>query len=295
MGTSQSSSGSPSGVPMVPPWVPDIPSPGPALADAGADEGSPPDGTPDLNTPPRPASAPAPGMESQQPIPIAPARRFLGANRNIGDYSRSGDRSAMHRGLGHYVKKGYGGSATATRRMGGTTQTAQALYSALSGGKNSPYATPGSPLDPALTAGRSADEVMDAVVEAVRPVDGTQDAEASRTSIKDALAEVLNQFPDADLLNLQQEQRDLAIERFVAADVFRRIDLDIGRAIREKAPNAASGLGRLKEVREYVRETVSASFRKLHEAGQALAVGRITQIVQMAIRETFQVFEGFVE
>jgi hypothetical protein len=106
---------------------------------------------------------------------------------------------------------------------------------------------------------------------------------------------VLNQFPNADLLNLDQEQRDMAIERFVAADVFRRIDLDIGRTIREKAPNAAIGLGRLKEVREYVREIVSASFRRLREAGQGLASLRITQIVQSAIRETFQVFEGYAE
>ena len=291
MGTSQSSSGSPSGVPMVPPWVPDLPLPGPVPGGGDAGEGSPPEGAPDQGSPP----TPAPGTEPREPIPIAPARRFLGANRNIGDYSRTGDGATMRRGLGQYVKKGYGGSATATRRMAGTAQTAQALYSALSGGQANPYTAPGSSLDPALATGRTADEVMDAMVEAVRPVDGTQDAEASRTSIKDALADVLNQFPNADLLNLDQGQRDLAIERFVAADVFRRIDLDIGKTIREKAPNAAIGLGRLKEVREYVRETVAASFRQLREAGQGLAARRVTQIVQSAIRETFQVFEGYAE
>ncbi len=285
MGTSQSSSGSPSGVPMVPPWVPDIPLP------ALPAEGAPPGAAPQQGEAPEPA----PRTEPRQPIPVAPARRFLGANRNLGDYARSGDSASMRRGLGQYVKKGYGGSATATRRMGGTAQTAQALYSALSGGPGNPYTAPGSPLDPALTAGRSADEVMDAVVEAVRPVDGTQDAEASRTSIKDALSDVLKQFPDADLRDLQQEQRDLAIERFVAGDVFRRIDLDLGKTIREKSPNAATGLGRLKEVREYVRETVAASFRMLREAGQGLAAGKITQIVQNALRETFQVFEGYAE
>ncbi len=285
MGTSQSSSGSPSGVPMVPPWVPDIPLP------ATPAEGGPPGSAPEQGYP----SSPPPGKEPRQPIPVAPARRFLGANRNLGDYARSGDGVSMRRGLGQYVKKGYGGSSTATRRMGGTAQTAQALYSALSSGSGNPFAAPGSPLDPALTGGRSADEVMDAVVEAVRPVDGTQDAEASRTSIKDALSDVLNQFPNADLLNLQQEQRELAIERFVAADVFRRVDLDIGRTIREKAPSAAAGLGRLKEVREYVRQTVSASFRRLRDAGQQMSTGRVTQIVQMTIRETFLVFEGYAE
>ena len=285
MGTSQSSSGSPSGVPMVPPWVPDISLP------ALPAESAPPGAAPEQGEAPEPA----PRTEPRQPIPVAPARRFLGANRNLGDYARSGDSASMRRGLGQYVKKGYGGSATATRRMGGTAQTAQALYSALSGGAGNPYTAPGSPLDPALTSGRSADEVMDAVVEAVRPVDGTQDAEASRTSIKDALSDVLKQFPDADLRDLQQEQRDLAIERFVAGDVFRRIDLDLGKTIREKSPNAATGLGRLKEVREYVRETVAASFRMLREAGQGLAAGKITQIVQNALRETFQVFEGYAE
>ncbi|MDB5971107.1 MAG: hypothetical protein JWQ90_3557 [Hydrocarboniphaga sp.] len=289
MGTSQSSNGSPSGVPMVPPWVPDLPLPASPPAEPDAGEGAPPEAAPDQDT------TSAPNTEPRQPIPVAPARRFSGANRNLGEYARSGDRANMQRGLGQYVKKGYGGSGTATRRMGGTVQTAQALYSALSGGEASSYSEAGGPLDPVLTAGRSANEIMDAVVEAVRPVDGTQDAEASRTSIKDALADVLNQYPDADLLNLQQEQRDLAIERFVAGDVFRRIDLDIGKTIREKAPNAVIGMGRLKEVREYVREAISASFRRLREAGQSLATRRITQIVQSAIRETYQVFEGYAE
>jgi hypothetical protein len=179
--------------------------------------------------------------------------------------------------------------------MGGTAQTAQALYSALSGGAGNPFTAAGGALDPAITAGRSAAEVMDAVVEAVSPVNGTQDVEASRTSIKDALSDVLNQYPDADLLNLNQEQRELAVERFVSADVFRRIDLDLGRAIRDKASNAAIALGRLKEVREYVRETVAASFRKLRDAGHRLVAGHITSVAQSAIRETFQVFEGYAE
>lgn len=273
MGTSQSSKGSPSGVPMVPPWVPDIPQI-PAAPDNA------------------PTTEQVDAEPSPQKIPIAPPRRFQGANRNLGEYARSGDAASMCRGLGQYVKKGYGGSSTATRRMGGTVQTANALYLAVSSGVDS---TGESLLDSKLVSGKSAEEVMDAIIEAVRPIDGTQDAEASRTSIKDALSEVLNQFPDADLVNLQVEQRELAIEQFVAADVFKRIDLDVGRTIREKAPDYTSGLGRLKEVKNYVREVVSASFRRLKSAGQRLTGGRVTQIVQSAIHETFQVFEGYAE
>jgi hypothetical protein len=77
--------------------------------------------------------------------------------------------------------------------------------------------------------------------------------------------------------------------------VFRRFDLDLGKIIRDKAPSAVTGLGRLKEVREYIRETVAASFRILRDAGQQLMAGRIAQIVQNALIETFRVFEGYAE
>lgn len=280
MGTSQSSKGSPSGVPMIPPWVPDI-----------AQLPTSPDGNqPNSNLEQEENTPPA------QSIPIAPARRFQGANRNLGEYARTGELASMRRGLGQYIKKGYGGSSTATRRMGGTSQTAQVLYSALSRGATfAESAGDNEVVDIKLSAGRSVDEVMDAIIEAVKPVDGTQDTEASRASIKDALSDVLKRFPDADLLNLQPEQRELAIERFVAADVFRRIDLDLGRTIREKAPNAPTGFRMLKEVKGYVKEIVAESFRKLKGTGQRMIRARVAQIVQNAISDTLQVFEDDAE
>jgi hypothetical protein len=198
----------------------------------------------------------------------------------------------MRRSLGQYIRKGYGGRETAVRRFGGTAATAGALYDALSGVAGG-AAAPGSPLDPALLAGRSAREVMDAVVEAVRPADGTQDAEASRAAIKDALSELLTKFPDADLLNLTEEQRELAIERFVAIDVYRRAVLDIGKAIQERAPTAAVGLARLKEVKDYIKQTVAAAFRKLRTAGNRLTTGRVNQVARAGLTETFRVFEAY--
>jgi len=284
MGTSQSSNGSPSGVPMVPPWVPDIPLP--ALPPEASPE-SIPKVDEEQNTPHL--------TEPKQPIPIAPAGRFGNARRSLGEFAYSGDRDGMRRGMGRYIGGGYGGSTTATRRFGGTAQTANALYSALSAGSSNPYASPGNQLDPVLLAGRSADAVLDAVVEAVRPVDGTQDTEASRAAIKEALSELLSRFPSVDMLNLEEQHRELAIECYVSADVFRRFDLDLGKTIRDRAPSAVTGLARLKEVREYIRETIAASFRKLKEVGKKMARGNITQIVQNALRETFQVFEEYAE
>jgi hypothetical protein len=134
---------------------------------------------------------------------------------------------------------------------------------------------------------------MDAIVEAVRPADGTQDAEASRAAIKDALSELLTMFPEADLLNLTEDQRATAIERFVAIDVYRRAMLDIGKAIQAKAPSAAVGLARLKEVKEYIKQTVAAAFRKLRDAVHRVTTGRVNQVVRAALEETFQIFEEY--
>lgn len=295
MGTSQSSKGSPGGVPMVPPWVPP---PAPPIPPADGDEANPPDGKnpgePPAVAPQQGAPNPAMPMPSL-PVPIAPPARFGGARRSLGNFARTGDAGDMQRGVGHYVRTGYGGARTATRRFEGTTSTAGALYGALSSVAAGQAPTAGSPLDPALLAGRSAREVMDAIVEAVRPADGTQDAEASRASIKDALSELLTKFEQADLLDLTPEQRGFVIERFVAIDVYRRFVLDVGKAIQDKAPSAAAGLARLKQVKDYVKERVAASFRKLRDAGRSINSGRVSEIVRAALVETFLVFEGYAE
>lgn len=286
MGTSQSSKGPGSGVPMVPSWVDDPPAeapngddPSPEDADNGDEGGDEEEGQP----------------PSRPPSPIAPERRWLGVRRSLGDYGKTGDRSAMQRGFGRYVRDGYGGTRTASRRLAGTASTAGALGSALDVLSGARPPEPGSAIDPTLLGGRSVDEIMDAVVEAVRPVDGTQDAEASRAAIKDALSEMLTRFPDADLMGLTAEQREFAIERFAAHDVFRRFDLDVGQSIRDNAPNATTGLARLRQARDYVKETVSAAFRALRDAGKRLTSGRISAVVREALQETLDVFEGYAE
>ena len=282
MGTSSSSSGSPSGTPMVPPWVPD-PVPPPSDG-SGDDDAAPLDGDAPDQAPPPPT----------QPVPVAPGARFGGARKRLGSFAHTGSADDMRKGVGHYTRKGLGGSGTAVRRFGGTARTAGALFGALSAAAAGQASGPGNELDPPVLAGRSADEVMSAVVEAVRPVDGTQDGEASRAAIGKALSELLTQFPDADLLNLSEGQRLLATERFIAWDVFNRFELDLGKTIQEKAPNVASALSRLKEVRDFITQTVAAEFRKLATGAAALGSSKVAAIVRDALGQAIGVFEGYL-
>lgn len=270
---------------MVPPWTPELPADDPPASDPADENGAP------ESAPPSTEASPA----APTPVQEAPPARFQGTRRALNDYARSGDGHELRRSLGHYVRTGYGGSATATRRFGGAAATAGVLGSVLAGMAAGQSMASGSPLEPALLDGRTVQQVMDAVVEAVRPVDGTQDAEAERAAIRDSLAELLTRFPEADLQDLDADQRAFAIERFTAIDVFRRFELDVGKTIFDKAPNAATALARLKEARDYIKQSVAAAFRKLGNAGRPLTSGRISHVVRDALRETFEVFEGYAE
>lgn len=59
----------------------------------------------------------------------------------------------MQKSLGRYVRGGYGGSGNATRRFGGTAQTAGTLYGALSPSERNQTSLPGGNLDVAVLSG----------------------------------------------------------------------------------------------------------------------------------------------
>jgi hypothetical protein len=150
-------------------------------------------------------------------------------------------------------------------------------------------------LDTVALAGRSTEEIATAIIEAVRPVDGTQDAEAERAAMHDAMSQLLTEFPEADLLNLSDVEREFVIEKFTAIDVARRFELDVGKHLLERAPTATVAMSRLKQMRAYIAETVAASFRKLRDQGRILSPGGVARVVQAALRDTFEVFEGYEE
>ena len=264
---------------MVPPWVPDANTP-PSAGDGTA--------TP---APPVDTASPSPATTPLDVVPISPSGRFAPARTSLGRFARGGDTTAMRRGLGGYVRKGYGGSGTAAKRFGGSARTAGVLYGALNPNIRPQITLPGQ-LDPAVLQGRSAAAVMNAVVDAVRPVDGTQDAEASRYAIKEALSELLTQFPDAQLLELTEDQRLFAVEKYLAQDVYHRFDLDVGMAIQRNAPTLSEALARLKEVRDYIKETVAAAITKVGAPAQMTAKA-VAKLAESVLQETFKVFESY--
>ncbi|MNP58297.1 hypothetical protein D3C76_1532020 [compost metagenome] len=51
----------------------------------------------------------------------------------------------------------------------------------------------------------------------------------------------------------------------------------------------------MREIKDYIKECVSASFRKIATARTPLTTARISQVVTQALQDTFEVFEGYIE
>lgn len=268
---------------MVPPWVTNPPSP--AAPDAPGGEvqvGN--EGGEAASNPPVPTN----------PIELAPTGRFRSARISLKRFAQTGGASSLRRAVGNYFRSGQGGSFTATRRLAPTARTAERLYSTLSAMGAGQRAETGSPVDRSLLQGQSAQQILDAVIEAVRPVDGTQDGESNRKAMHDAMSEVLRKHPDADLLDLTEAQKALAVEAFIANDVFQRFMLDLGTTIKAHAPTALLVVARLNDVKNYIRQVVASSFRKLVTATNSLRSRNVADIVRRTLKDAIDVFEEYL-
>ena len=277
MGTSESSSGPGSGVPLIPPWVsdPDFPFSEPPNADETPDEG---DSDDSCNTPPQ----------------LAPTGRFRRARTNLGEFASSGSGDSLRLGISHYVQTGLGGSSNASRRMAGTARRAGALYGVLHAISSGTAPAVDLGLDPTHLAGRPAREIVDRIADALSAIDGSLDSEASRNSISQALRELIRREPTVNLAALTHDQIILAMELFVSADICRRIELDIGKAVLDKAPDSATAVRRLEQIYRYVRQVVASSFRRRPQSPSPLKQRAATRLAASVVQDTFEVFESYI-
>lgn len=176
------------------------------------------------------------------------------------------------------------------RRMRGTATTAGRLNDVLQSG----HAPDGTELrDAILASGNDVNVVLDAIVDAASPADGTQDKESSRHAVRDALSDLLVRFPEADFFALNEAQRDYVVERYTALDIYGRFCLDLEKTIMDKSPDPTTAFQRLKQVREFIAEHVSAAFRTIREMGKPATTANISHLTRDALQATFSVFEEY--
>jgi len=178
-----------------------------------------------------------------------------------------------------------------------TARNAGTLYSVLHAltTKTTPPVDLG--IEVAKLAGHPAREIVDRIAIALSPSDGTLDSEASRESITQAFSEFLKRDPDADLTQLNKQQIELVMELYIGNDICRRIELDVGKTILEKAPSVVTAMQRLEQMYNYVRQCVAASFRKLRQKMKSTVLSQqdAIRLASMIVQNTFMVFEGYLK
>lgn len=266
---------------MIPPWVSPIPAQGDAPDSGMQTQGSLNPALPDSNIQPSTQGLALPG-------------RFRGSRTSLGRFARTGSQDDMRAGIARYVRTGLGGARRASQRMSTTSKTVGSLYGVLDTLSRGQAFAPGHALEAARLVGRSSEEIRDLIIEFIRPVDGTQDAEASRDSMARAFSELLEVEPATDLTALSHEQIDSVTQAYVAHDIWHRIQLDVGKAVMGKAPDYRAAVNRLQEMSDYVREKVAASFRRRADSGTRLTRENAASLTNEVMRDTFGVFEEYL-
>jgi hypothetical protein len=275
MGTSQSSKGPGAGVPLVPPWADEVDASDPlSSSDTAADDSD---------------SSPT----EDPPDPLAPGSRFRDARRSLGSFARTGNTHYLRRTLRHYVSSGYGGSGTMSRRFSGTARTAGRLNGLLQPGGGSGL-TGDAIRDAVLRGGSDVGAVLDAIADAASPVNGTQDGEIARRSVRDSLTDLLEKYPDADLLGLSDAQRAFVIERFTTHEVYGRFLLDMQQSVIKAAGDPQTALSRLRQIREFIATQVSSAFRAIQHGGSQAVTADVTRLTAQALKATMTVFEEYI-
>lgn len=271
MGTSGSLTGAGLGSPLIPSWV----------EDAGADGDE------------------APAGEKQQvvpPVPMAPKGRLAAARKALGEFASSGDRAAMQRGVGNYVRHGRGGAAMASRRSAGSALRAATL-SGIAGGSSALEAVRTQIRD-ALSANADASELIAAIAAAASPIDGTHDSESGQQSASEALQYVLKQFPDADLLSLDGPQREVVLERFLALDCFSLFYTETGKHMQGKC-DLSTAAHRIDEIKGYFCETFRQAKEQRRDAGTPslgeLSDKQIAATCRNIISQAYIIFEAYLD
>jgi len=179
--------------------------------------------------------------------------------------------------------------------MAGTAKRAGSLYGVLQALSNGTTPDVDLGLDPELLAGRPAREIVDRIAEALSPNDGSLDSETSRRSMSQSLSELIRREPTTNLAALTHDQIILAMELFISAEVCCRIEVDVGKAILDKSPDAITAIRRMEEMYRFVRQVVALEMRRQTASPDSMTQQVATQLATRVIQDTFDVFESYLQ
>lgn len=279
MGTSTPFGGPNGRTPLVPDFVDD--------ADAAPTSApAPQDGT---GVPPPPAPRPNP---SPPPMP----ERFRNARRSFSKFASSGgdDRRALGRAVSQYVGQASGGSNAAARRMGSSRSAAARIASFLGDVSARGLQAALASFNLSGLAGRSASEILSALVENFCPEGGSIDEGIAR----DAFMETVIDLADAgvtDMANLTVDQMQTVLELYVTHTIEDRIYNDIGTKGVELPASVSAAEAVQDQLHDFILGGVTDAFSAADIDFAAIDAVTIGQTIDRIYEAAFDILEAIGE
>ncbi|MFA5197753.1 MAG: Qat anti-phage system associated protein QatB [Patescibacteria group bacterium] len=285
MGTSTSSSGPGAGVGFDPPWLDQIGNPL-IIPSVPADE-------PNGNNP-RETAPPDQPLEVNQPVSVAPARRFANARREMGIFARTGDEGHFRKAVGHYSHLGMGGAKNVAKRMRLSARTAAGLVSFFQTVRDGTDQRINQWINALVARTSTARDVIDEIGRLVVSDGGSLDEESCRNSMNGAMSDLLRIQPNVNLLKMNDADIWTVVELFLANEASTRLQLDIGQLFESAKLDPKDVVQRVNEMGEYMRAEIAAQIRQLREGNANLDSRQMATVIQEALANTFSVYEGAI-
>lgn len=289
MGTSTSSSGPGPGVSFDPPWLDQL---GGDVTAGGEGQVPDSDGGDGVDTG---NGADAGNNHDQSLAPaegIAPARRFAGARRELGAFARTGSRDSLGRAIGHYSRTGMGGARNAAARMRTSARSAAGLVSLLQAARDGTDARVNQWVNSLVARNPSVQDVIDEVIGQLTTSGGSLEEESCKDSMAQAMAELMENQPNVDLLSMSDGDIWSLVELFLAQEACNRLQLDIGQLFESSRLNPREVVARMNEMRDYLKAEISAQMRTMKQENPNPSPGQLESTMQQALQSTFAVYEG---
>ena len=232
-------------------------------------------------------------LDGQGPGPEPEPQRFKQFRIKLGQFARSRADADLKSALGHYSRKSLGGSATAVRRLAPVARAGSQLLGFLTnvatGGDGAEWLG----FNISELVGKDVDDVIDVIVNALRPPGGVPDDEAIRQGMDQALSNCMEIQENFDPTALTQEMIANLLMEYLSEEVFLRIVNDSGDAL-NKPEDAVQAVQAENDLREFINSVVDVLAGPRLQEG--LFQGRADDwgsILQEIIQEVFEEFEEY--
>ena len=210
----------------------------------------------------------------------------------MGNFARTGDKKSFQKAVGHYSRTGMGGARNAAQRMRASTRSAANLFGVLQLVRNG--SDPGLNEWVASLASRNAStqDIVNEIIRKVAPSGGSQDETSCRESMAQALEDLLDEYPEVNLLQLGDREIWALIEYFLGYEAFGRLCLDIGQVFENSSLSPRDRVTRMNEMQDYLQAELCAQVEKLRQTTPNPASQQLHVLLQSALENTFLVYEG---